>query len=266
MNILVCIKHVPKEEDMKLDPVTKTLIRGGEGEISAMDKFALELATRVKEENGGLVVAVSMGLPAANASLRYALSVGADEAYLISDRTLAGSDAYATAAALSAAVKKLERDRGKLFDLILCGKQASDSDTSLVTPALAELLGRPHATAILDYADSTDSSVTVTRELDEGTEDLRIQYPAVLSVGKTTFSARYPNLRLKLAANRREIPVLTAEALSIAPEKTGTQGSLTDVGSSFIPEHSRTGIRINGTDANAAARQTAAALQDRGLL
>lgn len=262
MNILVCVKHVPREEDMKLDPETKTLIRGGEGEISAMDKFALEIAAQLKEEKGGSVTVISMGIPAANATLRYALSVGGDEAYLISDRALAGSDAYATAVALSAAVRKLEAEKGQPFALILCGKQASDSDTSLVTPALAELLDRPHTTAVVDY-EAAEGTITVTRETDKGTETLRLATPAVLSVGKTVFPARYPNLRLKMQANRKPVPVLDTAALALDPAAVGASGSLTDVGSSFIPERAKSGQLLDGANADEAAEQLLDLLQAR---
>lgn len=248
MRILVCVKHVPKESEMKLDPVTKTLIRGGEGEISSMDKYALEFAARLKEEHGGSITAVTMGIPTAAASLKYAMSVGADDAYLLSDRVLGGSDAYATAVVLAAAVRKLESESGEKFDLVVCGKQASDSDTSLVTPALAELLGRAHTTAVIDCCGSDDSAVTVCREQDDGSETLRLNYPAVVSVGKTVFGARYPNLRLKLAANRKSIPVMTAADLGLEAEDAGQRGSLTDVGRSFEPEHDKTGVRLDGAN------------------
>lgn len=265
MNILVCVKHVPREEDMKLDPVTKTLIRGGEGEISAMDKFALEIAARIKEQKGAAVTVISMGIPAANATLRYALSVGGDEAYLLSDRALAGSDAYATAVALSAAVRKLEGEKGQPFDLILCGKQASDSDTSLVTPALAELLDRPHTTAVVDF-EMTEGAIVATREMDKGTETLRLATPAVLSVSKTVFPARYPNLKLKIQANRKQIPVLDGAALALNPADVGTSGSLTDVGSSFIPERDKSGVKIDGANGAQAAETLMGMLLDRHVI
>lgn len=265
MRILVCVKHVPKEEDMKLDPVTKTLVRGGEGEISAMDKFALEIAARLKEQAGAEVTAVSMGLPTSLPTLKYALSVGADKACLLSDRPLGGSDAYATAVALSSVVKKLEEENGECFDLVLCGKQASDSDTSLVTPALAELLNRPHSTAVVDF-ENAEQGIRVTRETDSGTETLCLRYPAVLSVGKTVFPARYPNLKLRLAANRKQIPVLGIAELGLSPGEVGSAGSLTDVGSSFIPEHDKSVQMIGGGDPDAAAAELFNALQARHVL
>ena len=116
VNILVCVKQVPKEEDLKLDPVTKTLIRSqGTGVISEYDKYAMELAARLKAENGGKVTAVTMGPPSSMEVLRYCMAVGADDVYLLSDRALGGADAYATVNALAAA--KIVRP--KLY--IACG-------------------------------------------------------------------------------------------------------------------------------------------------
>lgn len=142
MNILVCVKQVPKDEDLKLDPVTKTLIRSqGNGVISEYDKYAMELAVRLKTETGGKVSAITMGPPASAEVLRYCLAVGADDVYLLSDRALGGADAYATVTTLAAAKTRLEAN-GTKYDLIICGKQASDSNTSLVMPELANTSDR----------------------------------------------------------------------------------------------------------------------------
>ena len=245
MNILVCVKHVPKEEDLKLDRETKTLIRtNGTGEINSLDRYALELALRLKEQLGGTITAISMGPPNSMASLRYALSVGADDAVLLSDRALGGADAYATAFTLAAAVRKLEAEKGN-FDLVLCGKNSSDGDTFLVTPALAEDLGRPHTTGVVDFR-LEEKCLWVRRELDSGFEELELDFPAVLSVSKAVFPFRFPNVRLRLAANRREIPVFTAADLAVDPACVGTRGSLTSVGSSYVPEHDSNCVKFGG--------------------
>ncbi len=250
MNILVCVKHVPKEEDLKLDRETNTLIRSnGTGEINSLDRYALEIALRIKEAVGGTVTAVSMGPPSSMASLRYALSVGADDAVLLSDRALGGADAYATAYTLAAAIRKLEAEKGS-FDLVLCGKNSSDGDTFLVTPSLAENLGRPHTTGVVDYR-LEENCLCVRREIDGGFEDLQLDYPAVLSVSKANFAFRFPNVRLRLAANRREIPVLNAADLGVDPACVGAAGSLTSVGSSYVPERSKSCVKFGGTPAEA---------------
>lgn len=256
MNILVCIKHVPKEEDMKLDRETKTLIRtNGTGEINPLDRYALEMAMLIKEQLGGKVTAISMGPDSSMASLRYALSVGADDAVLLSDRALGGADAYATAKTLAAAAEKLEAEKGA-FDLVLCGKNSSDGDTFLVTPALAEQLHRPHTTGVVGF-ELEENGIKLKREIESGFESLSISFPAVQSVGKAEFPYRFPQVRLRLAANRKEIPVYGAAALGLEPETVGARGSLTSVGSSFVPEHSKDCIRFEGEPEEAARNLTA---------
>lgn len=249
MNILVCVKQVPKEEDMKLDPVTKTLIRSqGTGVISEHDRFAMELAARLKAEVGGSITAVTMGPPQAAEVLRYCLAVGADDTCLLSDRAMGGADAYATVNVLAAARAALEQQKGAPFDLILTGSQASDSDTSLVMPELAEALNLPQVTFVKNY-ELKNGVLRVWRETDDGEELLSVTLPAVLSVGKTDFPARFPNLRLKLKANHTEIPTLSAADLDVDPETIGVKGSKTVVGSSYFPEHNKNSIKVEGADA-----------------
>lgn len=256
MNILVCIKQVPRDEDMRLDPETKTLIRSqGVGTISERDSYALEMALRIKETRGGRVTAVTMGPPQAANVLRLALSMGVDDVYLISDRAMGGADAFATASVLAAAKEYLEKTTGDSFDLVLCGAQASDSDTSLVLPELAERLSLPQATFVFDYQ-LEEAAICVLREADNGHDVLRLRLPAALSVSKTVFPARYPNIRLKLAANRREIPVLNAATIGIAAEDAGVPGSKTAVGSSYFPvAASKDTIYIKEADGVSAAEK-----------
>lgn len=265
MNILVCVKQVPKEEDLKLDPVTKTLIRSqGTGVISEYDKYAMELAARLKTENGGKVTAITMGPPASMEVLRYCLAVGADDVYLLSDRALGGADAYATVNALVAAKAKLEADGAK-YDLVLCGKQASDSDTSLVMPELAECLGLPQVTFISDFVFS-DGVLTVRRETDDGIDYIELPLPAVASVDKTVFEARRPNMRLKLKANHTEIPVFDAQSLGLDAQKIGVKGSKTTVGDSYFPEHSKFCVNISGESNEEIAENLLAALRTAKMI
>lgn len=261
VNILVCVKQVPKDEDLKLDPETKTLIRSqGTGVISEYDKYAMELAARIKEEQGGKVIAITMGPPASAEVLRYCLAVGADEAYLLSDRAMGGADAYATVNVLCAAKAHIENS-GEAFDLIICGKQASDSDTSLVMPELAEALGLPQLSFVADYR-LADGKLQLLRETDEGSELVEMTLPAVISVGKTVFSARYPNLRLKLKANHTEIPALNAEALGLDPAGIGAVGSKTTVGNSYFPEHNKSCVFVSGASAEESAEKLVSLLHD----
>src|SRR3989304_7489773 len=139
MNIVVCLKQVPGTTDVKIDPQTNTLIRQGIKNImNPFDTYAMEEGVRVKERYGGKVTAISMGPPQAQEMLREAISVGADEAVLLSDGAFAGADTWATAFTLARAINKLGQ-----HDLIICGRQTIDGDTGQVGPELAEMLKIP---------------------------------------------------------------------------------------------------------------------------
>lgn len=142
MKIIVCIKQVPNTSEVKINPETKTLIRDGvESIINPDDKNALEAALKIKDEKGAKVVVVSMGPMQAKEALLEALAMGADSAYLISDRKFGGSDTWATATILAAAIEKIGD-----YDLIICGRQAIDGDTAQVGPEIAEFLNIPQVT------------------------------------------------------------------------------------------------------------------------
>ena len=261
VNILICVKQVPKEEELKLDPVSKTLIRSqGTGTISEYDKYALEMALRIKETMGGKITAVTMGPPQSAEVLRYCLSMGADDVFLLSDRAMGGADAYATVSVLAAAIEHIEKLNGT-FDLFLCGKQASDSDTSLVMPQLAEALGLPQVSFVKDWVIG-ESSLQFWRETEKGAQLVEPDLPAVISVGKTDFPIRYPNIKLKLAAGRREISVLNAEALGLDRNSIGEKGSKTCVGDSYFPEQSKDCQFIAGESHAAAAAALISVLRD----
>ena len=145
MNIVVCIKQVPDTTEIKIDPVKNTLIRTGVPSImNPFDKNALETGLSLKDRYGGKVTVISMGPPQAKAVLREALAMGADEAYLVTDRAFGGSDTYATSYILSQAIKKLGA-----YDVILGGKQAIDGDTGQTAPSIAEHLGATRLTYVL---------------------------------------------------------------------------------------------------------------------
>ena len=154
MNIVVCIKQVPDTTEIKIDPVKNTLIRTGVPSImNPFDKNALETGLSLKDRYGGKVTVISMGPPQAKAVLREALAMGADEAYLVTDRAFGGSDTYATSYILSQAIKKLGA-----YDVILGGKQAIDGDTGQTAPSIAEHLGATRLTYVLEILQHRDRS------------------------------------------------------------------------------------------------------------
>ncbi len=141
MNIFVCIKQVPSTNKVQVDEKTGVLKRDGiASKMNPYDLYALETALRLKAEHGGTLTVGTMGPPQAQAVVKEAYMMGADEGYVFSDRRLGGADVLATSYTLSQAIQSVGD-----FDLILCGKQTTDGDTAQVGPAIAEHLGIPHA-------------------------------------------------------------------------------------------------------------------------
>jgi len=240
MDILVCVKQVPDTSEIRIDPVTNTLIRSGVPSIvNPFDANALEAAVQLKEAHGGSVTVISMGPEQAKNALKECLSLGADRAVLISDRLFGGSDTLATSYILANAIKRL----GK-FDLILCGKQAIDGDTGQVGPEIAEHLGIAQLTFVAKL-DVKGDVITVQREHDEGYEIVEAKLPVVVTVVKSINKPRYPSIKSKLAANKAVIDVLKASDLpEINTEKIGLKGSPTKVKKTFTPPRKESGIRI----------------------
>jgi electron transfer flavoprotein beta subunit len=140
LNVIVCVKQVPGTNEVKMNKETNTIIREGvEAIINPFDTYAIEEGIRIKEKNGGKVTVLSMGIPSVAELIKETIALGADEAVLLSDRAFAGADTLATSYALSMGIRKIGS-----YDLIICGKQATDGDTAQVGPSLAEKLGIPH--------------------------------------------------------------------------------------------------------------------------
>ena len=232
MNIIVCIKQVPDAKDVRLDPVTNTLAREGVQSImNPYDQHALEEAVRLKESHGGEVVVVTMGPPQAEEMLREAISCGADKAFLVSDRSFAGADTWATSYTLEHALKKIGN-----FDLILCGKQAIDGDTAQVGPGLATRLGIPYLTCVQKVREGTATGLIVERMMDDGYDVVAVDYPALLTVVKDINQPRVPSLKGKMRAKKAEIVRLNAEDIGADPVCIGLPGSPTKVVKVFPPE------------------------------
>ena len=231
MKIIVCIKQVPDAKDVRLDPITNTLAREGVQSImNPYDQYALEEAVRLKEKCGGEVIVISMGPPQAEEILRQAISCGADNAILISDRSFAGADTWATAYTLEHAIKKIGA-----FDLILCGKQAIDGDTAQVGPGLATRLDIPYITCVQRIREATASGLIAERMMDDGFDVVAIDYPALLSVVKDINEPRVPSIKGKMKAKKAEISKFNAQTIEADPACIGLPGSPTKVVNVFPP-------------------------------
>ena len=266
MNILVCVKQVPDTTAIKIDPVKHTLIREGVPSIlNTFDAYALETALRLRESAGGKITVLSMGPEQAKEALKECISVGADGAYLISDRAFGGSDTLATSRTLAQAVRVLEEQQGAPFDLIFCGKQAIDGDTAQVGPELSQHLDRALLTYALE-AQVEGDTVKIRRESDEGCDWYAARMPAVITVNKTSYDLRYPSLKGKMAARKADIPTLTAAEVVVPEEKRGLKGSPTKVKKTFTPVRTKNGLRLEGLSGAEAGARLADVLAEAKLV
>lgn len=265
MRIAVAVKQVPETRAVRLDEATGTVVRAGvESIVNPLDLYAVETAVRLCAEYGGESVAFSMGPAKADEALREALSMGVDEAVLISDRAFAGSDTWATAYVLAEAIRR----HGE-FDLILCGERATDGDTGQVGPEVAASLDWPTATYVNHVEAAEGGFVRLTRRVETGTECLLVKTPALVTVVKEIGEPRLPTLRGKQRARSAQIPTLSQSELALDIAKLGLGGSPTRVARIFRPKVTRECERLQARDepaVEAAGTRFAEFLAERNLL
>jgi electron transfer flavoprotein beta subunit len=243
MHIIVCIKQVPDTRHVKLDEKTHTLIREGvESIINPYDMYALEEGLRLKDQFGGKVTVCTMGPPQAESSLREAITYGADEAVLLSDRAFAGADTWATSYTLAKGISKIGP-----FDLILCGKQAIDGDTAQVGPGIAERLSLPYVTWVRKIEAVEDGKMRVQRLMDDGYDRLELPLPALLTVVKEINDPRVPSLKGKMKAKSLKVITYGAKELEADPDQVGLPGSATQVIKVFPPPRLKEREWISGS-------------------
>lgn len=242
MNIVICIKQVPDTTQVKINPTTNTLIREGvESIINPFDMYAIEEGLRLKEKFGGKTIVLTMGPPQAESALREAISLGCDEGILISDRAFAGSDTLATSYTLAMAIKKIGS-----YDIIICGKQASDGDTAQVGPGIAAHLDIPQVTYVKHIKESDETSITVERMTEEGSEILKSPLPCLITVVKEINEPRIPSLKGKMKAKKAEITNWKALDIDCDEERLGLNGSPTQVVRIFTPAPRAQGEILTG--------------------
>ena len=242
MNIVVCIKQVPDTADIRINPETHTLMREGVPSIiNPFDLNALEAGIQIREQTGGKVTVLTMGPPQAEAALREALSMGADEAVLLSDRAFAGSDTWATSYTLARAIHKIGAD------IIFCGKQAIDGDTAQVGPETAEFMGIPHIAYVRKIEGVKENSIRVQRLMDEGYDVVESSIPVLLTVVKELNQPRMPSLKGKITAKKAEIKKLAMADIEADENNLGLKGSPTQVKNIFAPATKAERKMIEGT-------------------
>lgn len=222
MNVAVCIKQVPDtEQPIRVKPDGSGIEEQGINWIlNYYDEHAVEEALRVREKAGGTVTVVCVGTARATEAVRTALAMGADEGILVSDPALDGSDHLTIAKVLSKVLGTLQ------WDLVLCGRLATDDNASVVGAALAEYLGTPQATAI-SKLELRDGVAVVDREVEGGAQTLEVPLPAVFTVERTINEPRYPTLPGIMKAKRKEIKMLTVADLGFSDDDVGASAART---------------------------------------
>lgn len=244
MDIVVCVKRVPDtaEAEVAIDRTgqqidTEDLVY----DINEWDAYAMEEAVLLKENAGGTVTAVTMGSEDDEEVLRRCLALGADEAIRLTDPVFEGADGHATAVALAAAIKRLP------YDLILTGVQAGDDGYGQVGPAVAQMLGIPHATVVTNL--EIDGKIArVRRELEGGLEEtVEVQLPAVLTIQTGINEPRYVSIAGIRRVARREIPVQGIGELGVQPDQVGASGARIAVEGLALPEVGEKGEILEGS-------------------
>ncbi|MBW6513832.1 MAG: electron transfer flavoprotein subunit beta/FixA family protein [Candidatus Syntrophosphaera sp.] len=242
MKLIVCIKQVPNTTEIKIDPITNTLIREGvESILNPFDAYAIEEAVRLKEKHGGTVTAISMGPHQVEDILREAVSLGVDEIVLLSDRRFAGADTWATSLTLAAAIAKLGE-----YDLILTGQQAIDGDTAQVGPGIAAHLNIPQTCFVRHIEEIEGCKIILQRLMEDGYDRVQVRLPAVITVVKEINTPRLPSLRGKRNAKLVELKVWNADDLGLDEKDIGLNGSPTQVLSIFTPKHEKQTEKFEG--------------------
>lgn len=238
MHIVVCIKQVPDSAQIRVHPVTNTIMRQGvPAIINPFDVFAIEEALRLKDRFGGKVTVLTMGPPQAEDALRKAISYGADDVILLTDRAFAGADTLATSYALAQAIRKIAEEQP--VDLVFTGKQTIDGDTAQVGPGIAKRLGLQLLTYVsaIDKLDLAERSITVQRRSEGGVQVIQTRLPALITMLEGSNQIRFASMDNMFRSARYVVPKWDKDRAGIEDvSKIGLKGSPTVVSKIFTPK------------------------------
>jgi electron transfer flavoprotein beta subunit len=268
MLIVTCIKQVPDTTQVKVDPVTGTLVREGVPFImNPFDTHALEESLRLKDKYGFRVAVISMGPPNTEVTLKKALALGVDEAILLSDRAFGGADTLATSRVLAEAIKQLAEKEE--LAMVICGKQTIDGDTAQVGPGIATRLGCAQLTLVdmIEDVDMEAKKVVVRRKLEGRHEKVEAKLPAMIAVVREINQPRYPTVPMRLMAEDAVVALWDNNVMKLDTETIGLNGSPTQVRKIFSPERAKGEILGDGAgDPEGAAKILIDKLVEKDLL
>jgi electron transfer flavoprotein beta subunit len=252
MHTIVCVKQVLDPEippaKFKIDPETKKVVppAGVPPVISVFDERAVEAALKLKDKNKGKITVISMGSAKAADVVRHALSMGADDGFLLDDPLFENLDSFGTAYVLSKAIQKIGA-----YDLVLCGRQAADWGAGQVGSILAEVLGIPIVTLACNI-EAIDKSVKIKRMVKDGYEVLEVPMPSVITVSSEIGLPRLPGGMGLMMARRKVIPTWKAQDIGAEASKLDKANAHTEVTGLSVPNRKTQCEFIPGTPGEAA--------------
>ena len=259
MHIVVCIKQVPDSAQIRVHPVTNTIMRQGvPAIINPFDVFAIEEALRLKDRFGGRVTVLTMGPPQAEDALRKAIAYGADDVILLTDRAFAGADTLATSFALAQTIRKIGEEHP--VDLVFTGTQTIDGDTAQVGPGIAKRLGLQLLTYVsaIDALDLQGRTITVQRRSEGGVQVIQTRLPALITMLEGSNQIRFASMDDMFRSARLTVPQWNKDRAGIEDvSKIGLKGSPTVVSKIFTPKPRAVKAQMIGADLDASGTANA---------
>jgi electron transfer flavoprotein beta subunit len=265
MNIIVCVKQVIDPEgpsaSFKINTASNQAeMHGLPPVIDPYGEFAVESALRIKEAKGGKVTILSLGVNLLREVVKKTLAMGADELVLLEDEAFGGGDSYTTAVSLAAAIRK-KAD----YNLILCGREASDTNAGQTGANVAEILGLPCVT-LARKIEVGDGILRVERVNSIGYEAVEVPLPAVVTVSNEIGQPRYPTIKGIIAARKIEPVIWKPADIGLEPLKTGAAGRRAIVSKLFQPVRERECEIVAGETPEEMAVNLAARLRENRIL
>lgn len=235
MNMIVCIKQVIDPEappaSFKIDSSGNKVVppAGVSPVVDPYAEYAVEAALKIKDAAGGKVTALSLGSNQLRDIVKKPLAMGADELILLEDEAFDGGDSWSTAYALSMAIKKIGE-----YDIVFCGREASDWNAGQVGSGIAEMLGLPSVT-LAEKIDIVDGKAKVQRKTDEGYEVVEVSLPCLITASNEVGEPRYPTIKGIMAAKKKEPVVWKLADIGVEAAQTGAAGRHTKLEKLFQP-------------------------------
>lgn len=232
MKIVLCVKQVPDTSDIKWTENNTIQREGLESIINPYDVYAIESALKLKRSYDNVeITALTMGPFQAADMLKKTIAIGVDKGILITDKKFAAADTYATGKTIGTVIKEKLPD----YDLIICGQFAIDGDTAQTGPSIANCLNIPQVTYVQEIISYENGALTVRRELDDGTEIVKVQLPALICVLKDYFEPTRAKINGIIHAQNSEIITYGFDDTGLSAEEVGLRGSPTYVSKAFRP-------------------------------